>query len=740
MILSILDMGVRPAAGFFKRQKGTIRAWILVIPFSILAGIVMPLPAAADEPPLPTQHRLTLQIRDGQGAPLEARVRVFGPDNRVHPDTLDSQRLYFWGGGGYCYSDGSFWVDVPTGASRVTVGRGFEWIPYNRTVYINRDTTLTVSLNRITNLRDEGWYSGDLHAHSNHPPIDYQITPLRARMIARAEDLAVIHLLDQSYNFTGAPNHVSDSATVVYYSFEYRNQAYGHVPLPGLRNNVAYGCCLDPAPAYPMLLDLRNEVVPAKGPMIVLGHPHTTDDYFYDGGWPGAGLGRELPVLAALGAIDALDVLSYGNDPFEDWQEWYDILSSGLPCPPSAGTDCRLCSTSSLPVGGFRVYADLGEGADLDYDAWVEALRAGRTFVTNYPLIPEFDVDGHAAGETIEISGDSLHAQVHVRAICALGLRRISIIAEGNEVWSISLEGQVPPQTVYDGLIGLQIPAPAWLLVNVEGLTGNHHAVTGPPQAQTSPVRFTRGGTPIRRTLASARWLDSISMLKTFVTERGNWEQFWHRDSVMARIRRAEDYYKGAFVLPPDPFPLLAPTDSDTVFTGELFISWGAALDPEPGDRVRYTVLIATDSLMTLPRMFLTDTPGLDNPVLQPNRWYWWKVTALDRANNQRVGTPPLEKFYLAVNTSGVADHTPLLNPAVAPNPSAGPVRLTGFGGAVSIYDSSGRRVASSSAGLRRTDGGWIWNGRIRGRPAPAGLYWAVGSEGGPAVRLIRLH
>lgn len=718
-------------------RASVARACALVTVFSIPWGIVAPDPAAADGPPVPTQHRLALRIRDAQDSPLEARVRVYGPDNKVHPDTMDAQRLSFWGGGGYCYASDSFWVNVPTGVSRITVGRGFEWTPYNRTVFIDRDTTLTIVLPRVTNLREEGWYSGDLHAHANHPPVDYPITPLQARMISRAEDLAIIHLLDQSHNFTGAPHHVSDSTAVVYYSFEYRNQAYGHVPLPGLTNNVPYGCCLEPAPAYPMLLDLRNEVVPEKGPMMVLGHPHSTDDYFYDDGWPGAGLGRELPVLAALGALDALDVLSYGNDPFEDWDEWYDVLSSGLPCPPSAGTDSRLCSTSSLPVGGFRVYAYLGEGADLDYDAWIEALRTGRTFVTNYPLIPEFNVNGYASGDTMEVAGDSLHAYVPIRATCALGLRRLALIAEGEEVWSLDF---LPPQIHYEGLIGIDIPTPAWILLKVEGYAGNPHAVAGPPEAQTSPVRFTRGGVPIRRTAASARWLDSLAMLKTFVTQRGNWNAFWERDTVMARIGRAEDYYKGAFVVPPDPFPLLTPADNDTAVVGDLYLSWGEAFDPEPGDRVRYTALIATDSLMMLPRTFLTDTPRLDNPSLQPNRWYWWKVIALDRADNARVSTPPMEKFFLAENTAGISDPTPLAEPTVAPNPSVGPVRITGFEGKVSIYDASGRKVASSSSGLRRADGGWTWNGRIRGRPAPAGIYWVVSSEGGDPVRLVRLR
>ncbi len=730
---------VWPGGAEVRCRRGILgRLAILGILLSIHAGASSSSTTREELPPVPTQCRLTLQIQDSAGTPLESRVRVFGADNHVHPDTTDSERFYFWGGGGYCYANGSFWVDVPAGVTRVTVGRGFEWVPFNRVIYVDRDTTLTITLNRIANLRQEGWYSGDLHAHSNHPPIDYQILPSQARMIARAEDLAVIHLLDQSHYFTGAPSFVSDSGTVVYYSFEYRNQAYGHAPLPGLRDPVHDTCCLDPAPAYPMLLDLRDEVVPAKGPMMVLGHPHSTDDYFYDDTWPGAGLGRELPMLAALNALDALDVLSYGNNPYGDWQEWYDILSSGLPCPPSAGTDSRLCSTSSLPIGGLRVYANLGEGSPLDYDSWLEAVRTGRTFLTNYPLIPEFDIEGHSYGDTMEVAGDSLHTYVRLRATCALGLRRIAILAEGTEVWSADF---FPPQSHYEGLIALDIPTPAWILVRAEGSVGNPHLITGPSRAETSPVRITRGGGPVRSTIASARWLDTLSQLRSFVTQRGNWEETWHRDTVMTRIARAEDYYKGAFVAAPDSFPLLSPADDDTVFAEGLYLDWGEALDSEPGDRVRYEIMVATDSLMMLPRRFQTDTPGLEILTLQPNRWYWWTVAAVDRGDNVRVSTPPIESFYLIESTSAAAPAPERqLVPTISPNPSTGPVRLAGFGESVAIYSVSGRRVASSESGLRGVDGTWTWNGRIRGRRAPAGVYWVVGSQGGKTLQLIRLR
>ncbi len=199
----------------------------VVIPFvaALVTLALLGQPAAA--------YRLGLEIRDTLGDPLQARVRIADQSNHVHPDSIDATRLCFLGAGGYFYADSAAWVDVPAGVTRVTVGRGFEWKPFNRTINVQGDTLVQVVLERLVDLGGMGWYGGDLHAHTQHEPLDYSIPPLTAKLMARAEGLSVLHLLDQETNFSGYPDPISDAQTILYYTFEYRNQAYGHVPLPG---------------------------------------------------------------------------------------------------------------------------------------------------------------------------------------------------------------------------------------------------------------------------------------------------------------------------------------------------------------------------------------------------------------------------------------------------------------------------------------------------------------------------
>jgi hypothetical protein len=723
-----------------------ILAAILLSSLAATAFGAPPAGSVGNSPPafLPIDHRLELDIRTGDGTPLAARVRILGSDNRVHPDTLDPVRIAYYGGGGYHYADGTTWVNVPPGWTRITVGKGFEWRAFDQYVNVTRDTTLQVVLNRFVDLAPEGWYCGDMHAHTQHEPIDYILSPLDVKMIAKSEGLNVLNLLDQGYQFTGAPHVVSDAETVIYYTIEYRNGAYGHFEIPGLRHMVSVTCCSTPANAYPMIWDTRNELVPTNAPMIILGHPHTTDEYFEDHGWPGSGLGRELPVLAALGGLDAMDVVSYTNlDNFMDFDEWTAILSAGLPAPVSAGTDTEICARWAWPAGGWRVYANVGEGQPLNYNTWVAALKAGRSFVTSYPLLPNFEFGDARPGDVIEEPSDTLSRAVRIRALDSMGLLRISVVADGNTVWSTNLlGGHTIGRSEIDTTVTISItPTPAWIYARAEGVSANPHSAITPSLAATSAIRVTRNGIPIRHTSASGRWLRNLDSLEVFVTNRGNWEQVWMRDSVMARINRSRDYYKTNFVLPPGPFSLLEPQQDDTMIVTQDILRWEPATDPEPGDRITYAVTVARDSLFSIPvRRYRTTDTQISNMGLPSGHWYW-RVVAEDWNGNFASSNPRFKSFYM-IGTASIDPSAVAITderPRGVPNPSRDSVRLTGLKGPIEIVDLSGRKVAATGSGVTLSGTSFIWDGKIDGRPAPAGLYWARGSGSAAVIRLIRI-
>jgi hypothetical protein len=677
---------------------------------------------------------LTLIVNDESGRPLPARASVTGSDGRACPNGADATLLSHAPRGGCFYVNGAATVSVPRGATTIAVAHGFEYTPVRQVVEVAGDTTVNVTLTRLVDLPAQGWFGGDLHAHARHLPYDYSLSPAQARDVARAEDLSILELLDEDWQFSGAPHQVSDANTILYFSYEHRNQTGGHVGLPGLRSGVSTGCCLDPQPPWPMLVDLAAQVHEQDGARVVLAHPHTTDDYDLLSTWPGAGLARELPVLEALGGLDAVDLVSYSNDPEVDTADWYALLSAGSRTPPSAGTDAALNWYQSGPPGGWRVYAHPGVGA-LDHDRWLRAFAAGRCFVTSFPLVPTFSVAGCEPGGTLEVAGDSLVATVSLEALCAIGLSGVTVVADGVDVWTRPFAA-ASASCSFDTSFVLRLARPGWLLLRVDGTAGHPATAAAAAVAYTNAVRILHDGAPACRPEAMSHWLDSLDRYEDLVLSRPAWSPTWQRDTVLARIERARRHFGVSFASRPDDFALQSPLPGDTAWAG---LRWAAAADPDPGDQVRYLVRIGSDSTLADARVVRTAATSLSDLGLLVGHWYWWSVEAEDRAGDVTRATPRSGWFFLPGVLDVAAD--PVAPPPQAwPNPSRGPVELRGLGADVVVYDLAGRRIAWTGAGIRSSAGTVRWDGLDAGRPVAPGIYLARGADPRRSLRLIRLR
>jgi len=676
----------------------------------------------------------TIEVTDHTGTPLEVRARVRAVGGPLYPTGRDTTLLSHSGAGGHFYLDGSGTLQVPAGDYELMLGRGFEWKARGLIVSIPRDTVTRYVLSRPFDLRPLGWYSGDVHAHAKHPPLEYPIGPTEAMRVARAEDLSVTHLLDQAEGFTGAPHPISDQDNLIYMSYEHRNQTYGHVVLPGLTQPVDEECCLTPQSPYPTLLDLSREVRAQGDGLVVLAHPRTTGDYSHSTGWPGAGLGRELPVLLAHRALDAMDVVSYSNAPDTLWREWYDALDAGFHLPPSAGTDAVLNWHNMAPPGGWRVYARLGDGAPLDYGAWLVAFKKGHTFVTGYPLIPSFEVNGVVPGDTLDVNRDTVTVQVHWNARCATELASIRVIANGECVF----ERPTPSRpTQHDTTITVRVPAPGWLALRVLGVQGFIHTAPAFPVAHTAAVWLQRDGLSNRSTVANARWMDQLDTLETYVMQRGGWTAAWQRDSVAARIAHARAVYGSAFVLPPAAFGWIEPV-LDAAPASQL--AWAPASDPEPGDRVRYRVRITRASDAAVMLDTLTSATSRSTASLTVGETYVASVQALDRSGNGPfAGGAPRTFVHAALPALDV----PLVVEARVrawPNPMRGALAIEGLPDDAEVLDLSGRRVAWLGAGLVREGVALRWTHAHDRSPLAPGVYLVRSRSSARTLRVVRLE
>ena len=163
--------------------------------------------------------------------------------------------------------------------------------------------------------------------------------------------------------------------------------------------------------------------------------------------WPGV----ESPLDVAMEKLDGLEILcvleprempifmkqlvpdSAANDGL---RLWYRYLNCGFRLTATAGTDKM---TTFVTVGANRVYARLS--GDFTYQGWIDALRAGRTFVTNSPIL-SFTVNGQEAGSLLRFdSRRDKVVKIHATAESQLPYDRLEIVSNGQVIAQTSPSG-----------------------------------------------------------------------------------------------------------------------------------------------------------------------------------------------------------------------------------------------------------------------------------------------------------
>jgi hypothetical protein len=167
-----------------------------------------------------------------------------------------------------------------------------------------------------------------------------------------------------------------------------------------------------------------------------------------------------------LGDIDALELDPAG---LHRLRAWYQLLNAGLRVP-LVGASAK--DSNRTPLGALRTYARPSSETALGYTAWVEAVRAGRTFVTAGPIL-HFVVDGHDPGAVLDRPADAQPLCLIAEAAGHEPFERVELIANGAVVGS----GPVRARAEH------ALPAGGWLAARCWG--------GGRLLAHSSPVYLT---------------------------------------------------------------------------------------------------------------------------------------------------------------------------------------------------------------------------------------------------------
>jgi TolB protein len=211
-------------------------------------------------------------------------------------------------------------------------------------------------------------------------------------------------------------------------------------------------------------------------------------------------------VDVALGAVSYHELWSQsaGDAPLN---VWYHLLNAGFRVPVTGGED----SISNLHdielVGAVRGYFHLGK-QPLTWDNWMQAMLAGRGFVTNGPLI-EFTANGRMPGQEIALESSG-QVTIEATVTSAAPLERVEIVRNGRVVSTVEIRG-----ARHTGLTFTEPAATsAWYSVRAIGAPRTFPVENTRPQAQTNPVYVVVAGRPILEPASAAyfvRWIDRLS-------------------------------------------------------------------------------------------------------------------------------------------------------------------------------------------------------------------------------------
>jgi hypothetical protein len=417
-------------------------------------------------------HVLQLRVRDESGAPTmaaftirDALGRLYpNPSKRLAPDLFFQPQVYRASGET---------ILLPEGTYTVTCSMGPEYQAQTKQVAVTARGSNEVSfaMQRWIDPPKYGWYSGDHHVHaagcSHYQNPTEGVRPEDMVRQIQGEKLNVGAVLTwgpcyyyQKQFFSGKDHPLSKPGELMHYDLEvsgFPSSHAGHLVLLGLTDQDYPHC-------------VRIEQWPTWDlPILRWGKSQGALAGFAHSGFGLAVKSRELPNYEipgfdSIGANeyivdvtypDSVDFISTMDTPYV-WELniWYHTLNVGFRTRISGETDFP-CITDAR-VGQGRVYAKVD--GPLSYSGWVDALRAGRSYVSDgRSHLMDFNVNNVEVGtdaSEVKLTGKgTVKARVKVSAYLnpvALGAESIPS-DRGNPSWTGALNNRnISTDSIHD--------------------------------------------------------------------------------------------------------------------------------------------------------------------------------------------------------------------------------------------------------------------------------------------------
>ena len=501
-------------------------------------------------------HTVHVRINDAAtGQPTPVRIRFSAPAGEYFAPfgrLTDFATARYQDVGGnvllndrqYAHIDGTCEVYLPASPIVVEISKGPEYRPIRRDLSLGPGKlALRFAMDRWTDLRAQGWCSGDANA--------LLPMPHAALLEGAAEDLAVINLLAREVKIKSARRNRHRRAIPNILAFSGQAPALevpGHLVVVNTQNYHrvlgSLGLLNCHRAVYPLTFGRRagsnnwtladwcdqchrkdGLVVWTRGRRV---HPPENITF----------LASEALADLILGKVDAFEVANVGWCSAE-LPEWYHLLNSGLKVTFVGASN----KDSNLQMlGNVRTYAHLAPGQPLAYGNWIEAVRAGRTFLTNGPLL-SLIVNGQEPGATLNLPAAG-PVRIRAEAHCIEPFDALEVVANGKIIASQTPAGS-PPCAVIE--MDWPMSAGGWLAARCWGKCEMQMVTPGDaPGAHTSPVYVCIGGQPMQPDPAAIGKLQAgLDYMLQWTAQPGSFESERQREKLLGIFQAAKNKLMG---------------------------------------------------------------------------------------------------------------------------------------------------------------------------------------------------
>ncbi len=394
-----------------RREHSVMHGWNFPRRFWLSSWLTLITTFAACPAEAADNSRVTITVSEkGAAKPMPARIHLKDSSGKPH----QPKDFPFWRDHFVCAGEAK--LELAVGDYTIEVERGPEFSAHRGEfrVAAGMATNIIATLDRIVDLGAEGWWSGELHVHR---------TVADAELLMRAEDLQVAQFITWWNKQNLWSNGLPDNSLRQFDGNRFANVLAGEDEREGgalLYFNLQKPLAITSASQhFPSSLVYAAEARKQAGVSIDIEKPFWWDFPL----WVASGLCDSVGIAnnhmhragmyngEAWGrARDTQKFPTLLGNGFWTQEIYYHALNCGLRLPPSAGSASGVLPN---PVGYNRVYVHAG--SELTYAKWWEGLRAGRSFVSNGPLLRcrangrlPGEVFTAAAGEKIEIEIDAV--------------------------------------------------------------------------------------------------------------------------------------------------------------------------------------------------------------------------------------------------------------------------------------------------------------------------------------------